>query len=100
MRRFVITTIVVLLVLLMSSCANPAANKPKATVSNAAPEGDSAKPANAERLTISPDNSKDEYVADKATRSHNGSLKQFAAPIDLANNAIENSHVTIDIQTH
>ena len=81
-------------------CANPAANKPKATVANAAPESDSAKPANAETLVISPENSKVEFVAAKVTRSHNGSFKQFTGAIDLVKNNIEASRVTIDIQTN
>ena len=82
------------------SCANPAANKPKATIANAAPESDSAKPANAETLVISPENSKVEFVAAKVTRSHNGSFKQFAGAIDFVKNSIEASRVTIDIQTN
>src|SRR6266849_7752105 len=81
-------------------CANPAANKPKASVSDAAPESNSLKPANAETLLISPDNSKVEFVAAKVTRSHNGSFKQFAGTIDLVNNKVESSRVTIDIQTN
>jgi polyisoprenoid-binding protein YceI len=81
-------------------CANPAANKPKATIANAAPESDSAKPANAETLVISPENSKVEFVAAKVTRSHNGSFKQFAGAIELAKNGVEASRVTIDIQTN
>jgi len=80
-------------------CANPAANKPKATIANAAPESDSAKPANAETLVISPENSKVEFVAAKVTRSHNGSFKQFAGAIDLVKNSVETSRVMIDIQT-
>lgn len=82
------------------ACANPAANKPKASVSNAAPETNSAKPAGAETLPISPENSKVDFVAAKVTRSHNGSFKQFAGTIDLVNNSAENSRVSIDIQTN
>jgi len=83
--------------LLACGCANPAANKPKASVSNAAPEANSAKPAGAETLPISPDNSKIDFVAAKVTRSHNGSFKQFAGTIDLVSNSIEQSRVAIDI---
>src|SRR5258708_2101353 len=81
-------------------CANPAANKPKATVANPAPESDSAKPANAETLVISPENSKVEFVAAKVTRSHNGSFKRFTGAIDLAKNGLESSRVTIEIETN
>src|SRR5260370_30560181 len=100
MRHYLIIALLTLSALLSYSCANPAANKPKATVSNAAPENDSAKPPNAERLVSSPDNSKVELVAAKVTRSHNGSFKQFAGTIDLVSSKVEDSRVTIDIQTN
>ncbi|HSP63428.1 MAG TPA: YceI family protein [Pyrinomonadaceae bacterium] len=100
MRRNGTISIFILIAMLTYSCANPAANKPKATVANAAPESGPAKPANAETLVISPENSKVEFVAAKVTRSHNGSFKQFAGAIDLVNNKVEGSRVTIDIQTN
>jgi polyisoprenoid-binding protein YceI len=98
MRRYVAIFIVILVVLLTYGCANPAANKPKASVGNAAPESSSSKPAGAEKLVISPENSKVEFVAAKVTRSHNGSFKQFAGAIDLVKNSVEDSQVTIDIE--
>jgi polyisoprenoid-binding protein YceI len=99
MRRYLTIIIVILSALLTFGCANPAANKPKATVANAEPEKDSTKSAAAEKLVISPENSKVEFVAAKVTRSHNGSFKQFAGAIDLGKNNVENSRVTIDIET-
>ena len=81
------------------SCADPAANKQKATVANAAPESNAPKSAGVETLAISPENSKVDFVAAKVTRSHNGSFKQFAGKIDLAPNNIPDSSVTIDIET-
>ena len=98
MRKY-LTIAIMFFAALAYSCANPAANKPKATIANAAPESDSAKPANAETLVISPENSKVEFVAAKVTRSHNGSFKQFTGAIDLVKNSVEASRVTIDIQT-
>lgn len=100
MRNHLTITMLILVALLTFGCANPAANKPKATIANAAPESDAAKPANAETLVISPENSKVEFVAAKVTRSHNGSFKQFAGAIDLVKNSVEASRVTIDIQTN
>src|SRR5437667_1076417 len=100
MSRYLILFTVILLAVLSYGCANPAANKPKATVTNAAPETNPAKPAGAETLVITPDNSKVEFVAAKVTRSHNGSFKQFSGTIDLVNNSAEQSRVTIDIQTN
>src|SRR5438093_12843860 len=100
MARYLLIFTLSLIAILSFACANPAANKPKASVTNAVPETNPAKPAGAERLTISPDNSKVEFVAAKVTRSHNGSFKQFGGTIDLAGNSIENSRVTIEIQTN
>ena len=94
MRKY-LTIAIMFFAAIAYSCANPAANKPKATVANAAPESDSAKPANAETLVISPANSKVECVAAKVTRSHNGSFKQFAGAIDLVKNSVEGSRVSI-----
>jgi polyisoprenoid-binding protein YceI len=98
MRKRLTVLLVVLAALLTYACSDPAANKPKATVGNAAPESGAPK-AGAETLVISPDNSKIEFVAAKVTRSHNGSFKQFRGTIDLINNSAEQSIVTIEIET-
>lgn len=81
-------------------CADPAANKTKATVGNAAPETNSTASAPGETLPISPDNSKIDFVAAKVTRSHNGSFKQFTGTINLVNSKPEESRVTIDIDAN
>lgn len=99
MARYVLITALVLVGSFNYSCADPAANKTKATVGNAAPET-AAKPANAETLPITPENSKVEFVAAKVTRSHNGSFKRFNGSIDLVNNSPEQSRVTIDIEAN
>ncbi|MEK6336152.1 MAG: YceI family protein [Acidobacteriota bacterium] len=96
--RSYLTVVLLILAALMFSCADPAANKPKATVGNAESEN-AANPAAAEKLVISPDNSKVEFVGAKVTRSHNGSFKQFTGSIELANNSIESSRVSIEIDT-
>ena len=84
--------------LMMQSCADPAANKPQATVSEASGTG-TPKPAGAETLTVTPNNSKIDFVASKVTRSHSGSFKQFSGAVDIVNNAPEQSRVTIEIDT-
>jgi polyisoprenoid-binding protein YceI len=100
MNRIVLATAIAIMGLLTFACVNPAANKPKASVSNAAPEANSSKPAGAETLTISPDNSKIDFVAAKVTRSHNGSFKRFSGSIDLVNSKAEDSRVSIDIEAN
>jgi polyisoprenoid-binding protein YceI len=97
MRKFSLLTVLVLLII--TACSNPAANKPKAAVSNAQPESSPASAGPTEALQILPDNSKVDFVASKVTRSHNGSFKQFSGRIDLAVNNIPDSRVTIDIDT-
>src|ERR1700730_15893085 len=96
MRRY-LSMVIVILIALTYGCANPAAQKPKASVANAAPESSSTKPADSEKLVISPENSKIEFVAAKVTRSHNGSFKQFTGAIDLPKSSVEEGRVTIDI---
>lgn len=99
MRTYATLVLIILIALLTFGCANPAANKPAAQVANAAPESNSSKPVAAEKLVISPENSKVEFVAAKVTRSHNGSFKQFGGAIDLVPNSLPDSRVTIDIET-
>jgi polyisoprenoid-binding protein YceI len=99
MQKYFFIAMLVLAGLITQSCADPAANKPKADIAAAVPESSQAKPAGAESLVISPDNSKVEFVGAKVTRSHNGSFKLFNGTIDLVNNSIEQSRVTIDIDT-
>ena len=99
MRNYLSPLILIIITVLMCSCANPAADKPKATVANAAPESTLPKSTGTEALIISPENSKVEFVAAKVTRSHQASFKQFAGTIELNSNSIPDSRVSIDIDT-
>ena len=93
-----LSVIVLFVVALVAfACADPASDKPKATVAEAQPQSSAQKPA--ETLVISPDNSKIEFVASKVTRSHQGSFKQFTGKIELVPNNIPQSRVSIDIDT-
>ena len=98
MRNYQLVVFCLLLTLVAVACSDPAANKPKASVGNAAPESGAPK-TGAETLTISPDNSKVDFVAAKVTRSHNGAFKQFSGTVDLINNSAEQSVVSINIDT-
>src|SRR5205814_6567828 len=99
MRRYLSGVSLTCFALLIYGCANPAANKPKASVGNAAPESNAPRPAGGETLTITPENSKVEFVAAKVTRSHNGSFKQFSGTIDLLNSDPTQSVVSISIDS-
>ena len=67
MMRSCLTVIRILLAILTYGCADPAANKTRPTVTNAQPE--TSKPAGSEKLVISPENSKVEFIAAKGGRA-------------------------------
>ncbi|HSS19015.1 MAG TPA: YceI family protein [Pyrinomonadaceae bacterium] len=94
LRGLVLITVAVV----MCACADPSADKPKATTGTAAPETSAAKSGETEALAITPENSKVEFDASKVTKTHHGAFKQFSGQIDLAKN-VTDSKVTIDIQT-
>ncbi|MEP6850318.1 MAG: YceI family protein [Acidobacteriota bacterium] len=89
--------------LFLTSCADPAANKTKANVSNASnatantTSNSTAAPGKTETLTVTPENSKVEFTASKVTASHPGGFKKFDGSIDLVNDKPEGSRVKIDI---
>lgn len=95
-------------VLVMSACADPTANKPKATT--AAPStANTATPATASMepaipadikgtaIALTPENSKIEFTGSKVTGKHDGGFKQFTGTIDLVGEKAETSSVRIDI---
>ncbi len=81
----------------LSACANPAADKPQAVTSQAAPVASSA--AQGEKYLITPDGSKIEFVGSKVTGSHHGAFEKFSGAIDF-NGQPETSHVSITIETN
>ena len=82
--------------LLVCSCANPAADKPKAVTSEAAPVLSSSPATQAEKYLITPETSKIEFVGSKVTGSHHGAFEKFSGTIDYAGQP-EKSRVTITI---
>lgn len=92
---------------LMSACADPAANKPKATTTNTATATNSSanstaiaptmRQAKGENVPISTESSKVDFTGSKVTGKHDGGFKQFTGAIDLVNNKAEESQVAIDI---
>jgi polyisoprenoid-binding protein YceI len=98
MRFNTLFVAVLLCALLSYACADPAANKPKASVGEATSEKTAPKQGG-ETLTVSPENSQIDFVAAKVTRSHNGSFKQFSGTIDLLNSDPLQSLVSVSIDT-
>lgn len=97
MCRSVLLTIVVG-VMLVSACADPAADKTKAVTGEATKVASPAAAAQGQKYQITPQNSKIEFVGSKVTGSHNGSFGDFSGQIDYAGNP-EQSHVNITMKT-
>ena len=91
---------------MISACADPTANKPKATTtapstaSPAAPATATQAPAEIKGtgIAITPANSKIEFTGSKVTGKHDGGFKQFSGTIDLVGDKAETSTVKIDIE--
>ena len=82
----------------VSSCANPATDKPKAVTNDAAPVSSASPAGPVDKYLITPENSKITFVASKVTGSHHGGFEKFSGAIDYAGQP-EKSHVTITIDT-
>jgi polyisoprenoid-binding protein YceI len=100
MKKYLALFTLASLAILGQGCANPAADKPQATVSEATQTPAAVTPAGAETLPITPENSKIEFIGSKVTGSHNGSFKQFSGTINLAKEGIDQSQVTIEVDTN
>ncbi|MCM3905840.1 MAG: YceI family protein [Pyrinomonadaceae bacterium] len=98
MTRLAKTLTIVLPLLLIAACANPAADQPKAVTNEAAPVA--LAPSAGEKYLISPDNSKIEFVGSKVTGSHNGSFGKFSGSIDyLGQPEKSRVNITIDLDS-
>ena len=94
MTRSIKTLTIVLPLLLVAACANPASDKSKAVTNDAAPVA--LAPVAGEKYSITPENSKIEFVGSKVTGSHNGSFGKFSGAVDYLGQP-EKSRVTITI---
>lgn len=100
---------------IISACADPAANKPKAqttetTAANNTAANTAAKPAEVKEvaladykatgtaLELTPANSKVEFTGSKVTGKHEGGFKQFKGLIDLVGDKAESSKVLVEIE--
>ncbi|HVF46219.1 MAG TPA: YceI family protein [Pyrinomonadaceae bacterium] len=100
---------VVLFSAFLFSCADPAANKPKAQTSVPSNAVDVPAGVPAEKVSdfktrgtahaITPELSKVEFTGSKVTGKHDGGFKNFTGVIDLVGNKPETSKVAIDIDT-
>lgn len=94
--RLGIVTMGLAALMLVAGCGNPATNKSQA-VTGEATQAPSAKPAGAQKYSITPANSKVEFVGSKVTGSHNGSFQNFSGEIDYTGE-VTTSSVNITMQ--
>ncbi|HKU74818.1 MAG TPA: YceI family protein [Pyrinomonadaceae bacterium] len=85
-------------VMLVSACADPAADKTKAVTGDAAKVASPATAAQGQRYVITPQNSKVEFTGSKVTGKHDGAFQDFSGQIDYAGNP-EQSRVNITMKT-
>lgn len=102
MKKFAF--IILATIAFMAACEDPAANKPKAQTTNSntsnAPAANTATAATKSETTqITPENSKVEFVGSKVTGHHDGGFKKFSGTIDLVNGKVEESKVSVEIET-
>lgn len=93
----------------LAACADPAANKPKATTTNSATTASNTTSTTASNagapttaakgtaLPLTAENSKVEFTGSKVTGKHDGGFKAFTGTIDLVNAKPEESSVSVDI---
>lgn len=88
---------------IMSACADPASNKPKATTtapSTSTPATTSQAPSadlKGTAVTFSPADSKLEFTGSKVTGRHDGGFKQFKGTINLVGEKADLSSVNVEI---
>lgn len=89
-------SLILLGLLVLAACANPAADKPEAVVEEPAPETEAA--AEGQRFVLA-EGSTLSFVASKVTRSHDGGFNSFEGEIVLVDGDPTRSTVEILIDT-
>jgi polyisoprenoid-binding protein YceI len=79
------------------ACNDPAADQPRATT-GAATQASPQQNVAGTKYTITPQNSKIEFIGSKVTGSHNGAFEKFSGEIDYAGTP-EKSRVSVTIDT-
>ena len=96
--------------LFLAACEDPAADKPRAEISEPASNvelernsanantEESKEEVQGEEIPISAENSKIEFTGSKVTGKHDGGFKEFSGMIDLVDEDPTKSKVTVDIK--
>jgi polyisoprenoid-binding protein YceI len=82
---------------LLSACANPADNAPKAVVSAPSATAVQLPPAKGIRVVFAAENSSIDFIGSKVTGIENCSFKKFTGSIDLVEGKPAESSVNVDI---
>ena len=90
--RLVIAITMLMGLMFVTACSDPAADQPRATTG--APAQASQQNVAGTKYLIAPPNSKVEFIGSKVTGSHNGSFQKFSGEIDYAG-APERSRVSV-----
>ncbi len=110
----IVMTLILSSAAFLAGCADPAANKPKATTTSpsanapantaGAPATDTARTdvlsgfkATGSQLAINEEASKIEFTGSKVTGKHDGGFKKFSGFVDLVGDKAENSRVAVEI---
>jgi polyisoprenoid-binding protein YceI len=96
MRLGIVMTILVGL-MFVTACSDPAADQPRATTG--APAQSSPQNVAGTKYAITAENSKVEFIGSKVTGSHNGSFQKFSGEIDYAG-APEKSRVSVTMDAN
>jgi polyisoprenoid-binding protein YceI len=92
--RLGVATVVLSSFVLLTACGNPATNKSQAVTGEAAQVTPQA--VGGQKYSITPENSKVEFIGSKVTGSHHGSFQKFSGQVDYTGNP-ETSRVQITI---
>lgn len=95
--RLVIALTILMGLMFVVACNDPAADQPKATT-GAPTQASPAQSGAGTKYTIAPPTSKVEFIGSKVTGSHNGAFEKFSGQIDYAG-APERSRVNVTIDT-
>jgi polyisoprenoid-binding protein YceI len=94
--RLGVATVVLSALVLLAACGNPATNKSQAVTGEAAPVNPQT--VGGQKYSITPENSKVEWIGSKVTGHHNGSFQKFSGQVDYSGNP-ETSRVEINIDS-
>ncbi len=97
--RSLAVTLAALSIAAVAACKDPNANTARATTSAAVASPTAPAASASERLTINAAASSVGFTGAKVTGSHNGSFPTFTGTIDLDPARVENSRITVDVDT-